>query len=114
MNFNNISRWDHSENLYVFKCSERRKVDTREIIVNIDVVDKTSLYLTGHVINKKNLFPATGYLFLVWEMIASLRKKDYNDVPIVFEDVNFIRATVLSQHNEVELVVSIQEGNIIT
>ncbi|XP_077264022.1 fatty acid synthase-like [Temnothorax americanus] len=45
-------------------------------------------------------------------MIASLRKHDHTNVPsVVFEDINFIRATVLSQYNEVELTFSIQEGS---
>lgn len=81
------------------------------MVVNIDTKDEAFIYLTGHVINEKNLFPATGYLFFLWEMIASLRKQEYINVPIVFEDVNFIRAVMLSQHNEVELTFSIQEGN---
>ena len=114
MSFNNVYRWDHTEDFYVFKYSEQNIIDKREIVVNIDITDETFVYLTGHVINERNLFPATGYLFLLWNMIASLRKHDYTNVPVVFEDINFIRATVLSQNNEVELTLSIQEGNIIT
>ncbi|XP_024885108.1 fatty acid synthase-like, partial [Temnothorax curvispinosus] len=106
-----LIRWDHTEDFYVFKYNEQDIIDKREIVVNIDITDETFVYLTGHVINEKNLFPATGYLFLLWNMIASLRKHDHTNVPVVFEDINFIRATVLSQHNEVELTLSIQEGS---
>jgi len=114
MYFNDDCRWDHSQDFYVFRFINQKVIDKREMIVDIDVRDVNLAYLTGHVINDKNLFPATGYLFFLWQMIASLKKQDYVNVPIVFENVNFIRATVLSQQNEIELILSIQEGNITT
>ncbi|XP_024893544.1 fatty acid synthase-like, partial [Temnothorax curvispinosus] len=106
-----LIRWDHSKDFYVFRHSERKIIDTREIHINIDITDVTFVYLTGHVINEKNLFPATGYLFLLWEMIASLEKQEYINVPVVFEDVNFIRASVLTQHNMVNYTLSIQKDS---
>lgn len=89
-------------------------INTRETVININIKEYFLLYLTGHVINDKNLFPAMGYLFCIWEMMASFKNQEYDNVPIVFEDVNFIRATVLTQQKEVELTLSIPEGNIIT
>lgn len=89
-------------------------INTRETVINININEEIFLYLTGHVINEKNLFPAMGYLFYIWEMMASFKNEEYNNIPIVFEDVNFIRATVLTQQKEIELTLSIQEGNIIT
>ncbi|XP_024893233.1 fatty acid synthase-like [Temnothorax curvispinosus] len=80
------------------------------MVINIDVADEAFIYLMGHVVDNKILFPAMGYLFCLWEMMASLNKQECTNVPIVFEDVNFIRATVLSQQNEIELTFSIQEG----
>lgn len=109
---NDICRWNHSKDYYIFQQSEKKRVENG--MVKIDLSDETYTYLTGHVINEKNLFPATGYLFFLWEMIASLRDQESVDVPIVFEDINFIRATVLSLHNEVEFTFSVHEGNAIT
>ncbi|XP_071644317.1 fatty acid synthase-like [Temnothorax longispinosus] len=80
------------------------------MVINIDVADEAFIYLMGHVVDNKILFPAMGYLFCLWEMMASLNKQECTNVPIVFEDVNFIRATVLSQQNEIELTFSIQRG----
>jgi len=82
------------------------------MVIDIDVHDVEFTYLMGHIINDKNLFPAMGYLFFLWQMMASLKKQKYINVPIVFENVNFIRATILSQQNEIELTLLIQEGNI--
>jgi len=94
--------------------SAKNKIHNREIIVNINIIEEEFEYLTGHVINEKNLFPAMGYLFLIWEMITSLRKQDFTNVPVVFEDINFIRAVMFSQQqNSIDLILSIMDGNII-
>ncbi|KAL0119902.1 hypothetical protein PUN28_007965 [Cardiocondyla obscurior] len=106
-----LVRWDHSENMFVMSHSEKKIINEREIIFNIDTNDEEFLYLTGHVINGKNLFPAMGYIFYIWEMFASINKKEYTEMPIIFEDINFIRATVLTQQNKIELTFSIQKGS---
>ncbi|XP_024880597.1 fatty acid synthase-like, partial [Temnothorax curvispinosus] len=106
-----LIRWNHLEDLFVMRVRQKEIIDKKEIVVSISTIDEDFAYLTGHVVNEKNLFPAMGYLFYIWEMIASLKNQEYINTPIVFEDVNFIRATVLSQQNEIELTLSIQEGS---
>jgi len=98
----------------VYYHNERKIINTKETVVTINITEEIFIYLTGHIINDKNLFPATGYLFLLWEMMAALKRQEHTNVPIVFEDVNFIRATMLSQQNEIELTFLLQEGNITT
>jgi len=93
--------------------SVNKKICKKEIVVNINIIEEEFEYLTGHVINEKNLFPAMGYLFLIWEMISLLRKQDLTNVPVVFEDINFIRAVMLSRQNSIDLILSIMNGNII-
>lgn len=110
--FNNICRWDHSENFYVMQYTEREELDSRETDVTINILDEDDIYLKGHVVNEKNLYPAMGYIFLIWKMIAAIEKQEYINIPVIFEDVNFIRATVLSEQNIVELKLSIMNGNI--
>jgi len=93
--------------------SAKKKIHKREIVININIIEEEFEYLTGHVIDQKNLFPAMGYLFLIWEMITSLRKQEFTNVPVVFEDINFIRAVMLSRQNSIDLILSIMNGNII-
>jgi len=68
--------------------------------------------MTGHVINQKNVLPATGYLLLIWQMISSFKKQNHLDIPIVFEDVRFLRSTILSKQNSIDLTLMIQKGNL--
>lgn len=53
-----------------------------------------------------------GYLFYIWEMMASLNNQEYTNISIVFENVNFIRTIILSEQNEIKFTFSIQKGNI--
>lgn len=59
----------------------------------------------------RNLFPATGYLFLVWEVLSTMHGKMYMDMKIVLENIKFIRATTVSKDSKVEFVISISKSN---
>ncbi|XP_072763442.1 fatty acid synthase-like [Anoplolepis gracilipes] len=106
-----LIRWDHSDNWYTYQYTKQRKFDCGEAIITIDITTEEFAYMAGHVINGKNLFPAVGYLFLTWQMIGWLKKKNYLDIPIVFENVNFLRSTVLSKQSPVEFTFMIQKGS---
>jgi fatty acid synthase len=78
--------------------------------MSIDTFDEEFIYMADHVIDGKNLLPATGYLFYIWKMMAMINKQQYSDMPILFENIRFLRATVLSKHKEVNLLFIIQKG----
>lgn len=58
------------------------------------------------------LFPATAYLYLVWETLGLMVGVFFFEVGVVFEDVKFVRATALPKNQDVEFVVMIQPGEI--
>ena len=62
-------------------------------------------YLTGHKIDGRVLFPATGYLVLAWRTLAKLSGKMYTQLPVVFEDVVIHRATILPSVGKLEIVI---------
>lgn len=65
---------------------------------SIDVMEVRYQYLTGHCIDGRVLFPATGYLWIIWERAAVL--SGYNgfaDVSVEFRDVKLYRATMLAK-----------------
>lgn len=65
-------------------------------------------YLAGHVIDGRNLFPATGYLQLVWETVAMMSDRVIDDTSVIFENVKFLRATTIPKDNTLELYVMVQ------
>ncbi|XP_032674560.1 fatty acid synthase-like isoform X2 [Odontomachus brunneus] len=102
-----LVRWNHSEDYFLFRYKGQEKIFSREVTVNITTVDADYEYMSGHVIDGKNLLPATGYLFLIWHMISLLSGIDYRKIPIVFGNVKFVRATSLSKKDELKLILLI-------
>lgn len=102
-------RWDHSKDWFVSNYQSQKDIDSRERHVEINLNDENYNYMIGHVIDGRNLLPATGYLALVWETIGMIEGKIYTTIPIIFRDINFIRATHLS-NNVTKLTISIQKG----
>ena len=107
--FNVLIRWDHSEDWFVPCHTTQKSIKSRERYVDISLNDQDYDYMSGHVIDGRNLLPATGYFVLVWQTIGMIKGQTHTTIPITFRDVNFIRATHLSK-NVVKLKIAIQKG----
>lgn len=59
----------------------------------------------------RNLYPATGYLVLVWETLGMMMGELYTEVSVVFENVRFQRATNIPKDGNLEFIVMIQKGS---
>lgn len=69
--------------------------------------------MVNHVIDGKNLIPAVAFLGMVWETLAMLHGETYTNLSVVFEDINFKRATLLPKEDEIQLTVMVQKGMLI-
>jgi fatty acid synthase len=58
----------------------------------------------------KILFPGTGLLFIVWETFAMMQGMPYEQLPVTFEEVKFLRATSLMKNQDVILSISIHRS----
>ncbi|XP_014239844.1 fatty acid synthase-like [Cimex lectularius] len=105
-----ILDWDHSENWYV-TCYKQGKVKSGEDMVTISLNDEEMEYISGHVIDGRNLFPATGYLNLVWEAVGNTLGKHYSEIPVIFQNVKFHRATTLSKDGSIDFTVLLQKSS---
>ncbi|XP_036142748.1 fatty acid synthase [Monomorium pharaonis] len=101
-------RWNHSENWFTPKCKIHKYIK-RERYIQIGLKDVEYDYLAGHVIDGKNLLPATGYLVFVWQTIGMMKGLMPSSIPIIFRDVKFIRATYLTKNSTVTLRIVIQK-----
>jgi fatty acid synthase len=95
--------WDHSHSWNVAKFDK--------ITENYyDIDPEKEDYLKGHFIDGRVLYPATGYLFLVWKTLAKMKNLKYEEMNVTFENVEFVRATILS-NNTSKMLVNIFAGS---
>lgn len=101
--------WDHSIEWSVANFSGKGS-RSGELVVDIDLSKEGDQYLSGHAIDGRVLFPATGYLTLVWKTFAKLRNEDYEQLPVILENVQFHRATIMPKEGSVKFLINIFEG----
>ncbi|XP_057332495.1 fatty acid synthase [Microplitis mediator] len=106
---NSIIGWDHSVQWDVADFSGKVG-GSGETVVEIDLSKEEHAHIAGHTIDGRILFPATGYLAIVWKTFAKLRGKDYEKMPIILEDVQFHRATIMPKEGPVRFLINIFDG----
>lgn len=134
-------KWKHDVEHFVpsFECNLEKK---DAMIFKINLLEEEWAALDGHVVDGKscyckiyfnfvksliyyyfklqnnplllgrNLFPATGYLYLAWAVLAELLAVDLGKLKVVFENCKFVRACTIpkpSASNSLELQVMMQE-----
>ncbi|XP_072750690.1 fatty acid synthase-like [Anoplolepis gracilipes] len=104
-------KWNHSEDWYVVCFKAQKEITSGEKIVNITLKDENFEFISGHVIDGRNLLPATGYLLFIWDTISMLKDQMFREAPIVFENVKFIRATHIPKQGDLELTIMIQKDS---
>lgn len=105
-----LVKWDHSISWDVAKFGQGGN-RSGESIIDISLTNENEAYLVGHTLDGRILFPATGYMFLVWKTFAKLRGTTYDQLPVVFENVNFERATIMQKDGGAKFLINILEGS---
>lgn len=106
---NSLVKWDHSMQWDVATFSSANS-SFGESVVEFDLAKESDEYLIGHNIDERILFPATGYLLITWKTFAKLRGVDYEQLPIIFENVKFQRATIMPKEGVVKFLINIFVG----
>ncbi|XP_022832191.1 fatty acid synthase-like [Spodoptera litura] len=103
-----LVEWDHSENWFVtsFKDVDKMEIGERTVLMS---KNDESEYMTGYVINGCNLYPVTGYLFLVWETLGMMMGEPHTEVSVVFENVRFQRTINIPKERSMEFVITIHK-----
>lgn len=108
-------QWDHSQQWKIptFEMFTQSLGSGQQAKHEIDLNDGSEYAsIIGHQIDGRCLFPATGYLTLVWKTFAKMHNyEDYRQMPILFEQVQIHRATICSLTNKVVFYVNILPTN---
>ncbi|XP_053205836.1 fatty acid synthase-like [Panonychus citri] len=101
--------WKHEKKWYDGKYDKNSKKITH-LTKSIDILDPNWLFLNGHQVDGRILFPATGYLHIAWQMICAILDMKPDENPIEFYQVQIHRATQFtSGSNEVKFVIKVNE-----
>ncbi|XP_044740690.1 fatty acid synthase-like [Chrysoperla carnea] len=103
-------RWDHTKEWPIPKEGYSYQKQAFEKSVIIDVSNPEYENLKGHIIDGRNLYPATGYLVLVWKTLTDTEGELIENFAVEFEDIQFLRATNIPKNNTITLTVMIQKG----
>ncbi|NWX54169.1 FAS synthase, partial [Promerops cafer] len=102
-------KWDHSQDWDVPKAEDfpaGSKGSASASVYNIDVSPESpDHYLTGHCIDGRVLYPATGYLVLAWRTLARSLGVAMEEMAVTFEDVTIHQATIIPKKGSVQLEV---------
>ena len=107
-----LIKWDHSTTwgvpLYPDFFNPSASAD---FTVNVDLQENDDGYLAGHSIDGRVLYPATGYLFLAWKMLAKKKNVSFDELPVEFENVTLHRATILPKQGVTKFIIRFMETN---
>ncbi|XP_074599363.1 fatty acid synthase-like [Brevipalpus obovatus] len=90
--------FDHSQNYSVFKYPEyyNHITEKSSSVHTVNLSNAEDWFYSDHKIDGRILFPGTGMLVHVWDVVAKFHAIDARRSKVLFRDVAFLRATVLS------------------
>ncbi|KAF5273269.1 hypothetical protein FQR65_LT04691 [Abscondita terminalis] len=97
-----LIQWKHEHDWPVFKYNLK---DLRCLTVTVSLTNNDWKFLSGHVVDGSNLFPASAYLVIAWNCFLKLNHLIQDETKIVFKNVNFHRAKTLSKQKPLVLTI---------
>nr|CAD7568915.1 unnamed protein product [Timema californicum] len=87
--------WDHSKKWFVPSFSYKTTDEDSGQFHTVDLSQSENSWYEGHQIDERILFPAMGYLVLVWKRLAAIHGIPQEELAVSFHDVHFRQATLL-------------------
>ncbi|KAL7030368.1 hypothetical protein ACKWTF_006629 [Chironomus riparius] len=104
-----IIKWNHEDNHFVPYFDSYNAYERRNIVINIS--DKHFELIQGHIVDGRVIFPATGWIHIVWETYARMIGVYFEKMKVVLEDIHFLRATPLVKNQDLLITISIHRGS---
>jgi fatty acid synthase len=106
-----LIEWDHSDNWPLPTAEDFAAVGSSDAgggfygtyEIDMSLPNSEYAFLTDHVVDGQMLFPATGYVVLAWRQLAKVLKLSSEQLPVIFENIDIHRTTVLSSSGASQL-----------
>ncbi|KAK9884212.1 hypothetical protein WA026_005162 [Henosepilachna vigintioctopunctata] len=86
-------KWDHSKDWFVMRYVDSDAMKCGERTIGVSLKEEEWEYVSGHVVDGRNLFPGMGYIYIVWDTLAIVKHSLQKDMKVIFENCKFNRAT---------------------
>jgi len=103
-----LIKWNHSDKWEV-ATFEKNSQQSGKYVFQFDLSKETDAFLMGHKINGRIIFPASGYLMLIWKTLAKLRNVNFEQLPVIFENVRLKRITIMPKKEAIKFWINISE-----
>ncbi|XP_065209088.1 fatty acid synthase-like [Planococcus citri] len=103
-----LIKWQHDEQWSVGRLTDEELITERNFIIRSS--NDEYEFIKDHVIDGRNLYPGLGYLWLVLETFSTIHGKKPTQIPVIFENVRFERATNVPEKDVLKFHVTIQIG----
>ncbi|XP_029178050.1 fatty acid synthase-like [Nylanderia fulva] len=104
-----LVKWDHSVTWEVPNFKHRSGELSNKHIVEVNLTRKMDAFLTGHKVNGKLIFPGAGFILMIWKTFAKLHDINFEQIPIILENLQFHRATFVPEKKTIKFFVNIFE-----
>ena len=105
-----LMQWEHSGTNFVRKYPDFHFRPTASDLNEMyNPQQNIKAVMPEHCIDGNVLYPATGYLMLAWRRMAAQHGRIWNQLPVIFEDVQFRRPIFLSDTDITRIKVKYHE-----
>ena len=107
-----LIKWDHSDDWFVPLYPDYfNPSNSSEYKVTIDLERSEDAFYSEHCINDQIIFPITGFIVMIWQMLAKSVGKSINECPIEFENIKVYRAAILNPQEKTTFTIQSQNDD---
>ena len=88
-----LIKWDHSDKWFVTKYPDYFKPNKFKIVLELN---KENQFYLDHRIDDRILFPATGYIFIIWRISAYIKNMDMEEMELNLQNVKIHQPLILN------------------
>ncbi|GAB6033129.1 hypothetical protein CHUAL_012739 [Chamberlinius hualienensis] len=106
-----LLKWDHSEEYRVVNFDFFMSGGKSQQFVEISIADEdaSDFYLNDCAIDGRFIYPASGYIALVWKAFARIKGKEATQMPVIIENLILHQPTILNASSVTTLAVGIMD-----